>query len=222
MPGEHPGCNSAGGRSARRRGALLRALPVLLAVLVPIVATGQDVDVDRGDIYLRGGRLPSGAWGCGFAILANHRTRDDPHVEWDINVEQVNNGARIATAISAASYTVTHRERILRPLDGQLSFAIDQDASPIRLSAAGQADGTFHADLSSDDATRLFAAVGAGTAVTIIVGMQDGAVESLRFHLTRDGTAPAQGPFASLCRPAPAAGAFNADYVGLGTLARAD
>ncbi|MBS0577841.1 MAG: hypothetical protein JSR36_01110 [Proteobacteria bacterium] len=214
MPGEHPACNSAGGRTTRRLLALLTTLPGLLAVLAPIVATGQDVDVDRADIYLRGGRLPSGAWSCGFAILANHRTRDDPHIEWDVNVEQVNNGTRIVTSVSAASFTVSHRTRLARALGGELSFVLEPAADPIHLSATGQADGSIHAELANEDATRLFAAVGSGSVVTIIVRMQDGAVESLRFHLTRDTAGSAQGAFASLCRPGQAGSAASGENQG--------
>jgi hypothetical protein len=180
----------------------------LLALLVPVVAAAQGIDVQRGDLYLHGGRLASGAWGCGFAILANHRTREDPHVEWDINVEQVNNGILIRTAVTAASFTVTRKARSLRALAGGLSFVIDQDPDPIRVHAtdAANSDGTLRGELASDDANRLLAAVGAGSFVTILVGMQAQPAESLRFHFVRDTAVPAQDVFTELCRPAPPAG----------------
>lgn len=178
----------------------------LLALLLPAVTVGQGIDVDRADLYLRGGRLPSGAWGCGFAILANHRTRDDPHVEWDISVEQVNNGSHIAVSVAAASYTVTHKSRHARPPPAQLSFAIDEDPELIRVRFADPAgtDGAVHAQLATDDASRLYAAVGAGSFITLLLESPERAAESLRFHFTRDSSGPAQGAFAELCAPVPA------------------
>jgi hypothetical protein len=195
---------------AARTAALRPRRRSLLALLVPVLAAAQGIDVARGDLYLRGGRLASGGWGCGFAILANHRTREDPHVEWDINVEQVNNGVLIRTTVTASSFTVTRKARTPRSLAGGLSFLIDQDPDPIRLQgpaadSAGATDGTLRGELSSDDANRLFAAVGAGSFVTILVGAQQPPAESLRFHFVRDSAGPAQGAFAELCRPTPPA-----------------
>ena len=186
--------------------AACHAVLGLLALLAPAVSAAQEIDVDRADLYLRGGRLPSGAWGCGFAILANHRTRDDPHVEWDISVEQVNNGSHIAVSVTAASYIVAHKSRRARTPVAQLSFAIDQDPQPIRVhfAAAPGADGAVHAQLGSDDASRLYAAVGAGSFITLLLEAPERAPESLRFHFTRDSTGPAQGAFAELCAPVPA------------------
>lgn len=187
--------------------AACHAVLGLLALLLPTVSAGQGIDVDRADLYLRGGRLPSGAWGCGFAILANHRTRDDPHVEWDVSVEQSNNGSHIAVSVTAASYTVTHKSRRARSPVVQLSFAIDQDPEPIRVrfAAPAGADGAVHAQLGNDDASRLYAAVGAGSFITLLLESPDRAPESLRFHFTRDSSGPAQGAFAELCAPVPAA-----------------
>jgi hypothetical protein len=175
--------------------------------MVPMLSAGQGIDVDRADLYLRGGRLASGSWGCGFAILANHRTRDDPHVEWDISVEQVNNGRQISVSVAAASFTVSHKSRAARTPVAQLSFAIDQDPVPIRVhfAAPAGADGAVHAGLASEDASRLYAAVGAGSFITLVLDFPDRSSESLRFHFGRDSAGPAQGAFAELCRPVPAA-----------------
>jgi hypothetical protein len=191
--------------------AACHAVLGLLALLLPVVTAGQGIDVDRADLYLRGGRLPSGAWGCGFAILANHRTRDDPHVEWDISVEQVNNGRQIVVSVTAASYTVIHKSRHARPPPAQLSFVIDQDPEPVRVHFAAPADtdGAVHAQLATDDASRLYAAVGAGSFITLLLESADRAAESLRFHFSRDSSGPAQGAFAELCAPVPAAPAGN-------------
>jgi hypothetical protein len=187
--------------------AACHAVLGLLALLLPAVTAGQEIDVDRADLYLRGGRLPSGAWGCGFAILANHRTREDPHVEWDISVEQVNNGSHITVSVAAASYTVTHKSRRARTPVARLSFAIDEDPEPIRVrfEAPAGADGAVHAQLATDDASRLYAAVGAGSFITLQLESPGRPPESLRFHFARDSSGPAQGAFAELCAPVPAA-----------------
>jgi hypothetical protein len=194
MPVAERACKSGIGACGRLAG--------LLALLLPALTGGQGIDVERAELYLRGGRLPSGAWGCGFAILANHRTREDPHVEWDINVEQVNNGSQIRTEVTAASFTVTRKSRSVRPLTGPLSFAIDQDPQPIlvRTRAAAGA-GTVEGDLSAADATRLFAAVGAGSFITITVGAAQEPDGSLRFHLAHEGAGPGADVFSELCKP---------------------
>jgi hypothetical protein len=206
MPGEVPACGVTG-LPIRHPAAVHHRLRGLLALLIPVVTAGQGIDVDRADLYLRGGRLASGAWGCGFAILANHRARDDPHVEWDVNVEQVNNGSHIAVSVTAASFTVTHRSRIARAPVADLSFAADQDPQPIRVHFAGaaDADGAVRGAIASDEATRLFAAVGAGSFITVVLDFPDRQPESLRFHFVRDSSGPAQGAFAELCRPVAAA-----------------
>jgi hypothetical protein len=174
-----------------------------MALLLPVVTQGQGIDVDPADLYLRGGRLASGAWGCGFALLANHRTREDPHVEWDISVEQVNNGSHIVVGVAAASFTVTHKSRAVRAPVTQLSFAVDQELQPIRVPFEHPpgADGAVHAELTGEDASRLFAAVGAGSFVTLVLESAGWPAQSLRFHFVRDSTGPAQGAFAELCRP---------------------
>ena len=202
MPRKVPACEVTGlfpGHAAAARARWLGWLTLLL----PVVTAGQGIDVDRADLYLRGGRLASGAWGCGFAILANHRTRDDPHVEWDVSVEQANNGRQIAVSVSAASFTVSHKSRAARTPVAQLSFAIDQDPQPIRVRFADPAgaDGAVHAALASEEASRLYAAVGAGSFITLLLEFPDQASQALRFHFVRDSAGPAQGAFAELCRP---------------------
>ncbi len=177
-----------------------------MGLLLPVVTAGQGIDVERADLYLRGGRLASGAWGCGFAILANHRTRDDPHVERDISVEQVNNGRSIATAVTAASFTVSHKSRQARAPVTHLSFAIDQDPDPIEVRFESAAsDGAVHAALSSEDATRLYAAVDAGSFITLKLDYSDQPSDALRFRFMSEGAAPARGALAQLCTPLPAA-----------------
>ena len=206
MPGEVSACGATG-VSLRDPAAAGRRLLGLLVVLLPVATAGQGIDVDRADLYLRGGRLASGAWGCGFAILANHRTRDDPHVEWDVNVEQVNNGRHIVVTVTAASFAVMHKSRSVRAPPADLMFAVDQDPQPIRVHFAGAADaeGAVRGELASDEASRLFAAVGAGSFITMVLDFADRQPESLRFHFARDSSGPAQGAFAELCRPVAAA-----------------
>jgi hypothetical protein len=62
-----------------------------------------------------------------------------------------------------------------------------------------------HAGLASEDASRLYAAVGAGSFITLVLDFPDRSSESLRFHFVRDSAGPAQGAFAELCRPVAAA-----------------
>ncbi len=184
--------------------------PTLLALgamILPALAAGH-VDVERGDLYLHGGRLASGAWGCGFAILANHRTRDDPHAEWDISVEQVNNGRLIKTSVTAASFTVARKSRIARATVAGLSFVIDEDPLPValRFENSPDTDGVVRGDLTSDQAARLFGAVDAGSFITVTLSFPGADAESLRFHFVRNGGASAPGALTELCRPTAARG----------------
>jgi hypothetical protein len=191
------------GASCERLGgpALLGAL---LMALAPGMTASQVVDeVDRGDLYLRGGRLASGAWGCGFAILANHRTREDPHVEWEINVEQVNDGSQIKTSVGAASFMVTRKTRTARAPATGLSFSMEGDSQPVRVQFGGPPDvqGAVHAELQSTEAVRLFEAVSAARFITLVMAFAEAAPQSFRFHFARASGTPAQGALADLCRP---------------------
>jgi hypothetical protein len=206
MTGDASACGLTG-LPTRHPAPTYHGLLGLLVLLMPVVTAGQGIDVDRADLFLRGGRLASGAWGCGFAILANHRTRDDPHVEWDINVEQVNNGSHILVSVTAASFSVTHRLRTARAPATQLVFAADQDPQPMRVRFAGpvDAEGAVRGALAGDEASRLFAAVGAGSFITMVLDFPDRQPESLRFHFVRESAGPAQGALDELCRPVAAA-----------------
>jgi hypothetical protein len=124
-----------------------------------------------------------------------------------VSVDQVNNGRQIEASASVASFTVAHRARSARTAANVLAFTIDDDPLPIRVPMAATADsqGAVRGALAADDATRLFAAVGAGSFVTLTLEFAEREPESLRFHFVRDTTGPAQGVFAELCRPQAAA-----------------
>lgn len=175
---------------------------VVLLAAAPQVTCPQSVeDFDRSDLYLRGGKLAGGGWSCGFAILGNHRTREDPHIEWDINVEEATGGTQAHASVAAATYVVAHRSRALREPVTTLSFSIEQDPQPIRaqLHAATAQDGAVQGDLAAGEAERLFAGIDAGRFITIQLGYEILPAEAIRIHFLADAGASAGSPMSALC-----------------------
>jgi hypothetical protein len=177
-------------------------LLVLLAA-APQVTRPQTVeDFDRSDLYLRGGTLAGGGWTCGFVILGNHRTREDPHVEWDINVQEATSSGQAHASVSAATYEVAHRSRLLREPVTSLSFAIEQDPQEIRAQLHGPAaaDNAVQGELSAAEAGRLFAGLDAGRFITIQLAYETLPAEAIRVHFVADAGTPGGNPMSALCR----------------------
>ena len=175
---------------------------VVLLAAAPQVTCPQSVeDFDRSDLYLRGGKLAGGGWTCGFALLGNHRTREDPHIEWDINVEEATGGTQQHASVDAATYEVAHRARTLRAPITTLSFSIEQDPQPIRalLHAPVAQDSAVQGELTAEEADRLFAGIDAGRFITIQLGYQTLPAEAIRIHFVADTGASAGSPMSALC-----------------------
>jgi hypothetical protein len=197
----------AEGGGMNTRNTRMLALVVLLAA-APQVACPQAVeDFDRSDLYLRGGKLAGGGWTCGFAILGNHRTRDDPHIEWDINVEEATQGsAQPHASVAVATYEVARRSRRLREAVTTLIFSIEQDPQAIRAQLHGPAaqDNAVQGELTAGEADRLFAGIDAGRFITIQLAYQTLPAEAVRVHFVPDVGGPAGNPMSALCDAAQA------------------
>jgi hypothetical protein len=176
---------------------------LILLAAAPQVTCPQSVeDFDRSDVYLRGGKVAGGGWTCGFVILGNHRTREDPHIEWDINVQEATGGAQPHASVAAATYEVAHRSRLLRePVTG-LSFSIEQDPREIRAQLHGPAapDNAVQGELSAGEADRLFAGLDAGRFITIQLVYETLPAEAIRVHFVADAGTPGGNPMSALCQ----------------------
>jgi hypothetical protein len=45
--------------------------------------------------------MPKGSAMCGYGVFGNHLSREDPKIEWDMNVDEIVNGAERVAAVSA-------------------------------------------------------------------------------------------------------------------------
>ncbi|MBV8334767.1 MAG: hypothetical protein JO358_04820, partial [Alphaproteobacteria bacterium] len=158
---------------------LVRSLVWLSALLVPLDGRAQTpVRVNSDDVpfqfagvaedyphmgshFAPVGRAskPASRRLCGFAIRGNHDSRANPHVEWDLNIDQIITPERTAAGVSAGSFQVTDHKRTPRPPITSLTFALQGVAEPIVAEIRGvpnPANGIV-ALIEPEPATRLFA-----------------------------------------------------------------
>jgi hypothetical protein len=125
---------------------------------------------------------------CGFAIRGNHRSRANPHVEWDLNIDQIiiRNGA--AGGVSAGTFEVTHGTRKPRPAITQLSFMLADAAEPVVAQIRGEpnADNGIVALLPAESAGRLFAEFQTDRTILISLRYADNNTEQLEVRGFRD------------------------------------
>lgn len=102
---------------------------------------------------------PSGTRLCGFAIRGNHRSSASPHVEWDLNIDQIVTPVGTAGGVSAGSFDVIGHKRTPRPAMTQMSFILTGMPDPIVADIRGvpNADNGVVALLQPEPASRLFA-----------------------------------------------------------------
>jgi hypothetical protein len=62
----------------------------LLTAMLPAIALAQDaIKLNMSDVYFQWRPMPKGSAMCGYSILGNHVSRDDPKIEWDINIDEI-------------------------------------------------------------------------------------------------------------------------------------
>ena len=143
---------------------------------------------DWDDLYFQGGQLNSGAWLCGFHIRGNHRTHDDPHVEWDINIDQVTTGGDTAVGVSAGTFNVANKTRTGRSPITNFTFSIEHDDQviPTHLFGKPNIDNAIRGAIDTDQAQKLFAAITDAKAITIALTFADNPPELLGFQYPAD------------------------------------
>lgn len=74
---------------------------------------------------------PSSRRLCGFAIRGNHRSSANPHVEWDLNIDQIITPDGTVAGLAAGTFDVMDHKRKPRVPITQLSFTLDGGVDPI-------------------------------------------------------------------------------------------
>jgi hypothetical protein len=76
----------------------------LMALLAGIgfLATASAQNVVKlllSDIYFQWRPAPKGSAMCGYSVLGNHLSRDNPKIEWDINIDEIAQGSNRAIGV---------------------------------------------------------------------------------------------------------------------------
>jgi hypothetical protein len=148
---------------------------VFFLTLAPAIAVAQNtIHLDSDDIFLTwqlakppptsrmamGGETTAPTRFCGFQIRGNHRSRANPRVEWDMNIDEINSDAGRVAGVTAGVFDVVGHQRKPRPPIVDLSFSIEGNtqAIPARIVGAPNADNGIKALLETDAANQLFSA----------------------------------------------------------------
>jgi hypothetical protein len=148
---------------------------VILTLAPALVAAQNPVSLSSDDLYFTaqrlGGALPDRGGPvamvraptrmCGFQIHGNHRSRANPRVEWDINIDEINIDAGRIVGVTAGVFDVVGKERKARPAIVDLSFSIEGSSQviPARIVGAPNPDNGIKAVLQTDSGDQLFDAL---------------------------------------------------------------
>ena len=180
---------------------LLGWLIGLAILLMPILGHAQTLTrLDPDDVYFQfaGAAMDSRHTGsnggrtskrlCGFAIRGNHRSSANPHVEWDLNIDQIVTAEGTVAGVSAGTFDVADHIRKPRPPITQLSFTVHGAADPIDAEIKGEpnADSGIVALLQAEPASRLFAEFQTERPIVISLQYADRRTDRLEVRGFRD------------------------------------
>jgi hypothetical protein len=64
-------------------------MALVAGIVLFSTASAQDVvKLIMSDVYFQWKQIPKGSAMCGYSILGNHLSRDNPKIEWDINIDK--------------------------------------------------------------------------------------------------------------------------------------
>jgi hypothetical protein len=127
---------------------------------------------------------------CGFQILGNHRNKENPRVEWDLNIDSIRSDSGWISGLAAGTFEVVGQDRKPRSPIIELSFSIKGDPQPIlaKIEGAPTADNGVMASLEAEPAKRLFAALSDySSRVTIALKYKDDTSDVLEIRGYRYG-----------------------------------
>jgi hypothetical protein len=152
-------------------------------------ASAQDViKLLQSDIYFQWRPAPKGSAMCGYSVLGNHLSRDNPKVEWDINIDEVVQGDNKAIGVSAGTFTVQDKKRTPRQPITQVSFTTQDDPVPVeaRLIGTPNAFNGIRAALDLDRGSKLIHSISEDRWIVATLKYGDGTSDILKFEGFRD------------------------------------
>ncbi len=125
---------------------------------------------------------------CGFQIRGNHTSRANPHIEWDMNIDQIVTPERAVAGLSAGTFEVTDHKRKPRAPITDLSFTLNGAAESIVAAVQGipNADNGIVAVLEAEPANRLFAEFQTMHPIVISMRYSDGRSDQIEVRGFRD------------------------------------
>jgi hypothetical protein len=165
-------------------------LLALIAGISPTIAAAQDPIRLQGlsDVYFQWKPMPKGSAMCGYAVYGNHTSRNDPKIEWDMNIDEIVTGNERAAAVSAGTFIVHGKTRTPRVPITELSFSVEDDPEPIPAHLVGtpNSDNGVRGILDLERATKLFEAFSYEREIAATLRYADGTSDQLKFSGFRD------------------------------------
>jgi hypothetical protein len=165
----------------------------LMALLVGIgfltTASAQNVvKLLQSDIYFQWRAMPKGSAMCGYTVLGNHLSRDNPKIEWDINFDEVVQGENRAIGVSAGTFTVQDKKRTPRQPITELSFTTQDDPVPVEARLLGTPNifNGIRAALDMDRGAKLIHSIAEDRWIAATLKYGDGTTDILKFEGFRD------------------------------------
>jgi hypothetical protein len=166
-----------------------RVIALLLGIVFLTPASAQNVvKLLQSDIYFQWRAAPKGSAMCGYSVLGNHLSHDNPKIEWDINIDEIVQGSNRAIGVSAGTFTVKDKTRNPRPPITELSFTTQDDPSPVEAQLLGtpNAYNGIRAALDGDRGARLLRAISEDRKIIATLKYGDGTSDVLKFEGFRD------------------------------------
>ena len=166
-----------------------RVIALLAGMVFFMPASAQDViKLLQSDIYFQWRPAPKGSAMCGYSVLGNHLSRDNPKVEWDINIDEVVQGDNKAIGVSAGTFAVQDKKRTPRQPITQVSFTTQDDPVPVeaRLIGAPNAFNGIRAALDLDRGSKLIHSISEDRWIVATLKYDDGTSDILKFEGFRD------------------------------------
>jgi hypothetical protein len=125
---------------------------------------------------------------CGYSILGNHVSRDDPRIEWDMNIDEIVQGDTRVAGVSAGTFVVKGKTRTPRSPVTELAFTIDEDPEliPAQLVGVPNKDNGVRGTIELVRATKLFNALSNERQIAATLKYADGTSDLLKFAGFRD------------------------------------
>jgi hypothetical protein len=138
-----------------------RLLALLAGIALLSAAHAENVRLGMLDVYFHYKPAVQGSALCGYSVLGNHNSRDNPRVEWDINIDELVEGDNRIVGVSAGTFTVKDKTRTARaPIIG-LSFSTGDDRDPfeVRLVGTPNSDNGVRGVLDFDRGVKLLTTI---------------------------------------------------------------